>query len=95
MSVVRRPPELADGGYWYVVEAQPNIVDGPEGPEERGIGPGDLPPGWCAWYGTVDGVEYAAVRFPAPALIPHAVNIPVGVVLAGETGKPFGRVGGR
>ena len=88
MSVVRLPPEFADRGYWYVV---PSVPD----PEEGGRTPGDIPSGWCAWYGTVDGVEYAAVRFPDPALIPQAVNIPVGAVLAGETGKPFGRVGGR
>lgn len=87
-TVIAQTPELADGGYWYVV---PSVPD----PDEGGRTPGDIPSGWCAWYGTVGGADYAAVRSPDPALIPQAVNTPVGVVLASESGKPFGRVGSR
>lgn len=87
MSVVRLPPEFADRGYWYVVPT----TEGGDG-VTRPVGVGK---DWCAWYGTVDGVNYAAVRLPDPVLIPQAVNIPVGAVLASESGKPFGRVGGR
>jgi hypothetical protein len=48
-----RPPELYDGGYWYVVP----VLD-----DEDGLRPDIDAEGWCAWY--VDGV--AIVRTPDP-----------------------------
>lgn len=82
------PPELADGGYWYVVPVVPD-------PEEGGRTPGQIPGGWCAWYGEVDGTEYAVVRFADPVQIPTAVNVPVSGVVKGYGKKPFGRIRGR
>lgn len=88
MSFVQPAPEAADGGYWYVVPVVPD-------PEEGGRTPGEIPgAGWCAWYGTVDGEDYAAVRLPEMANVPQAVDIPVSAVIAGAAHKPRGRIGG-
>lgn len=87
MSFVQPAPEAADGGYWYVVPAVPD-------PEEGGRTPGEIPGGWCAWYGTVDGEDYAAVRLPERVDVPQAVDIPVSAVIEGRAHKPHGRIGG-
>lgn len=83
-------PEQADGGYWYVVEA----VDDPElGGRTPGAIPGD---GWCAWYGEIDGIVYAAVRCPAPISGVNTATQAVAAVLAaaGYSERPRGRIGG-
>lgn len=83
------PPEAADGGFWYVVEAVPD-------PEEGGLTPGEIPgQGWCAWYRTISGTAYAAVRTPEPVTgATSADGISVADVLTGHSRKPRGRVGG-
>lgn len=89
--MIEQVPEFADGGYWYVVPATPM-------PETE--------PGWtfegftagCAWYADIDGTMMVAVRTPDPvAGIAPASPDTVSEVLqaAGESGKPFGRIGGR
>ena len=87
MSLLQAPPELADGGYWYVVPVVPD-------PELGGQTPGDIPgQGWCAWYSS----GFVAVRCPAPVDgVVTADSATVKSVLdgAGYAGKPFGRVGG-
>ena len=84
---IQNPPELADVGYWYVVEAVPDPVEG-------GQTPGNIPgTGWCAWY--ANGL--VAVRCPQPITgIPTSAPDTVDEILAaaGYTGKPYGRVGG-
>ena len=88
MSFVQPAPEAADGGYWYVVPVVPD-------PELGGRTPGEIPGvGWCAWYGTVDGEEYTAVRLPDRRDVPQAVDIPVSAVIEGWADKPRGRIGG-
>ena len=80
-------PEVADGGYWYVV---PVVTDG----ELGGQTPGDVPgPGWCAWYHG----DLVAIRCPGPIAGLDAVSEPAATVLmgAGFAGKPIGRIGGR
>lgn len=81
-------PELADGGYWYVVDAVPD-------PEQGGQTPGNIPgDGWCAWY--YNGM--AAVRCPEAVVgLVTADLATVNTILvgAGYSAKPFGRVGGR
>jgi len=84
---IQSPPELADGGYWYVVEA---VTDPVEGGQTTGSIPGV---GWCAWY--ANGL--VAVRCPEPVTgIPTADPDTVDEILtaAGYTGKPYGRIGG-
>ena len=88
--MIEQCPEMADRGYWYVVEMVVNE-------EDSGRTPGEIPGiGWCAWYGTIDGVDYVAVRTPEPVVGVETVDISVQAVLdaAGYTGKPYGRIGG-
>jgi len=85
--VIAQVPELADGGYWYVVASVPDPLEG-------GQTPGDIPPGWCAWYGNVDGVDCAVVRMPQQAVIPEGPDVAVSDVLTGWPGKPYGRIEG-
>jgi len=86
--VIAQVPELADGGYWYVVASVPDPLEG-------GHTPGDIPPNWTAWYGNVDGVDCAVVRMPAPVTIPEGPSIAIGAVLSGWPDKPYSRVWGR
>lgn len=83
--IEQMPPEHADGGYWYVVEAVPDPVEG-------GQTPGQIPGvGWCAWYSG----GLVAVRTPDPVLgitVAGTVNQVFGSNIGG---KPYGRVGGR
>lgn len=92
-----RAPESADRGWWYVVKAVPDPLEG-------GLTPGIIPgSGWCCWYGEVEGVMYAAVRTPAPVVGVETVDVPVSAVIeaavaAGdleESAKPYGRIRGR
>jgi len=90
MSTLETAPELADGGYWYVVEAVPD-------PDIGGQTPGNIPgKGWCAWYGEIDGVMYAAVRCPEPVTGVNTAPAAVSAVLAaaGYSERPRGRIGG-
>lgn len=53
---LNNPPEIADGGYWYVLESVPD-------PDEGGQTPGEIPgTGWCAWY--ANGL--VVIRCPEP-----------------------------
>lgn len=84
------PPELADGGYWYVTEAVPDAELGGQTP---GVIPGA---GWCAWYGEIGGVVYAAVRTPESVSGVNTASHAVSDVLAaaGYSDRPRGRIGG-
>jgi len=80
------PPEMADGGYWYVL---PVVIE-PDG----GQSPGDIPGQcWCAWYHN----GFVAVRCPEPV---DGINtaasetVDLGLSGAGYSGKPYGRIGG-
>lgn len=75
-------PEIADGGYWYVVEA---VFD----PDKGGYTPGDIPgKGWCAWYsGTT-----VSIRTPEPVTNIKTLSQDASQ-LFGDA-KPYGRVGG-
>jgi len=80
------PPEIADGGYWYVVPAVPDT-------ERGGLTPGEIPgDGWCAWYGAVAGIDYAAVRTPKQSGFFQVAGVSLADVLTGS--KPRGRIGG-
>jgi hypothetical protein len=87
MSTLEPVAELADGGYWYVVDAVPD-------PDQGGQTPGVIPGiGWCAWYAN----GKAVIRCPnIIAGLPSAPVEQVEEILtaAGYTGKPFGRIGG-
>ena len=87
--MIEQCPEMADRGYWYVVKA---VID-----ENGSRTPSHIPGiGWCAWYATIDGVDYVAVRTPEPVVGVETVDMPVQTVLdaAGYVGKPYGRIGG-
>ena len=81
------PPEVFDGGYWYVVPSVPDPVLG-------GLTPGDIPGvGWCAWYS--DGM--VVIRTPeAMDGFAESGTDEVNAVLlsAGADYKPYGRIGG-
>lgn len=86
MSTLETVPELADGGYWYVVEAVPD-------PDIGGQTPGNIPgKGWCAWY--ADGL--VAIRCPEPVAGVNTASAAVADVLAaaGCSERPRWRVGG-
>jgi len=81
------PPEIADGGYWYVVPAVPD-------PELGGQTPGGIPgAGWCAWYAN----GFAVVRTPKAVnglATTDAATVDSLLLASGRGYKPRGRVGG-
>jgi hypothetical protein len=80
------PPEIADGGYWYVV---PIVADSELGEQTPGVIPGV---GWCAWYGSTQ----VAIRTPDPvAGFTAGGNVAAILIEAGSSEKPLGRVGGQ
>jgi hypothetical protein len=83
-------PELADGGYWYVVP----VVQDDDGTRPK------LPAhvtGYCAWYADIGGEKVAAVRLAEPAVGIETLDVSVEAVLEGSGyhSKPRGRIGGR
>ena len=88
MNIVQ-PPMLADGGYWYAVQATQDADGGWTVPITAGAG-------WCAWYADIASVKYAAVRCPAPVsdMPTAAVTIPAILTAAGYSSDPYGRIGG-
>ena len=81
------PPEMADGGYWYLLTV---VTD----PDDGALAPGDVPgEGWCAWYDT----GFVVIRTPAPIDAINNTSNPIDAVLlsAGISKKPFGRIGGK
>jgi len=81
------PPEIADGGYWYVV---PIVADSELGGQTPGVIPGA---GWCAWY---DGGFVVIRTLQAMTGLEIAEQTTIDAVIAanGITGKPYGRLGG-
>jgi len=80
------PPEIADGGYWYVV---PVVIDA-EGGRTPGLVAGQ---GWCAWYSG----EFVAIRTPEAVVgLTPADQVTVDEILSANTfvGKPYARLGG-
>ena len=81
------PPELADGGYWYLLPVVPDLIEG-------GQTPGEVPgSGWCAWYSG----EFVAIRTPEAVVgLTPADQVTVDEVLSANTfvGKPYARIGG-
>lgn len=82
--------QQADGGYWYLV----NVVTDSEGNASP-----DVPANtsFCAWYGIVGGVRYAAVRCIAAVSMPDVVTVVdfrQFLAAAGYIGEPYGRIGG-
>ena len=80
------PPEIADGGYWYVV---PVVIDA-EGGRTPGLVAGQ---GWCAWYSG----EFVAIRKPEAVVgLTLADQVTVDEILSANTfaGKPYARIGG-
>jgi len=81
------PPEVFDGGYWYVV---PSVTD----PVTGATTPGKISGyGWCAWF---DG-DFAVVRCPAAVegiVIAFNKSVDSALSIAGLSGKPYGRIRG-
>ena len=81
------PPEMADGGYWYLLTV---VTD----PDDGGQTPGDVPgQGWCAWYN--DG--FVVIRtLEAMTGLEIADQTTIDAVIAANfiTGKPYARLGG-
>ena len=81
------PPEIADGGYWYLLPVVPD-------PIENGQTPGDIPGrGWCAWYDS-GYVVIRTVEAITGLKIADQTTIDVVIAANGITGKPYARVGG-
>ena len=78
------PPEVADGGYWYVVP----VVEGEMGERTPGVPDGAR---WCAWL----GADEAVVRCPSPEAVESLGGVSEALVEVGvEGGKPYGRIEG-
>jgi hypothetical protein len=76
------PPELADGGYWYLLAVVYNA-------ETSTYSPGDIPGvGWCAWYLG----DKVVIRAPQAIDGLNTLQGKVSDVL--DLVKPHGRVGG-
>jgi hypothetical protein len=85
------PPELADGGYWYVVRPDENPVAriSTEGTPYNF--------GHSFWLTEVVGQKVKLVRCPDSLVKQTTVNcsVPEALVSLGLSVKPFSRVGGR
>ena len=81
------PPEIADGGYWYLLPVVPDPIKGGQTP---GVIPGA---GWCAWY---DGGFVVIRTLQAMTGLEIADQTTIDAVIAaqGVTSKPYGRIGG-
>ena len=81
------PPEMADGGYWYLLPAVPD-------PELGGSTPGTIPGlGWGAWYAR----GLAVIRCPDAIdgiATTDAATVDSVLLASGATKKPYCRVGG-
>jgi hypothetical protein len=81
------PPEIADGGYWYVVSS---VVD----PEDGSRNPGPVPgAGWCAWYDR-GFVVIRTLEAMTGLEIADQTTIDAVIAANGITGKPYARLGG-
>lgn len=84
---LQNSPELADGGYWYVLDVVP---DPDQGGQTPGIVPGQ---GWCAWYSG----DKVVIRTPEPVAGLVSVDNTTAqqiLTLSGHTSRPYGRIGG-
>lgn len=79
---LQNSPELADGGYWYVLPIVPD-------PERGGQTPGVVPGLGCT---VVYSGIYAVVRTPEPVLGLPTVDVVISDLITDP--KPYGRVGG-
>lgn len=82
---LQNPPEVADGGYWYVLDAVPDADQG-------GKTPGAIPNvGWCAWY---IGMK-VILRCTSPISgLNNLGSSAEALSAAGYIARPLGRVGG-
>ena len=83
-----QPPELADGGYWYVREAVVEIEDAP------GWNFGVLPVGAAAWYAEINGTMYCVIRTAEP-IVGIETSTAVSVAAIVGSAKPRARIGGQ
>lgn len=86
--MIRPAPELADGGYWYLVPAVVDPVVG--GPVPAGVGSG-----YCCWLKEHDGEQIYVVRTPNRRDIADARPVRVSAALAAIARKPRARLSGR
>ena len=81
------PPEIADGGYWYLLPVVPDPIYG-------GQTPGNIPSqGWCAWYDS----GFVVIRtLAAMTGLGGAGQTTIDAVIAanGMADKPYARIGG-
>jgi len=86
--IEQQPPEIADGGYWYVREAVAEVEDAP------GWNYGDIPVGAAAWYAEINGVMYCAIRTVEPlTAIPTTDQVLVAEIVGAS--KPRARINGQ
>ena len=82
------PPEIADGGYWYLLPVVPDPIEG-------GQTPGDVPGhGWCAWYDSGFVVIRTLSFVTGLGVADQTTTIGAVIAANGFTGKPYARLGG-
>ena len=95
MATVEPLPEMADRGYWYLVNAE--TVEEPPGSGKMVTRPAGIPAHHSGWTATYLGDGTVVVRSPDPLLGVVAINASSGQKLSniGEVTRPYGRIGGR
>jgi hypothetical protein len=81
------PPEIADGGYWYLLPVVPDPIEGGQTP---GVIPGA---GWCAWYDS-GFVVIRTLEAMTGLEIADQTTIDAVIAANGIIGKPYARLGG-
>ena len=95
MAAIEPLPELADQGYWYLVNTE--TIERPIGSGRMVMRPAGIPSHHSGWTATYLGDGTVAVRSPVPLLGVTAINASSGqkLALAGEVTRPYGRIGGK
>lgn len=95
MASVEAAPEIADRGYWYVLQAE--TVEEPPGSGRMVTRPAGIPdnhPGWTATY-MGDGTVVVRTPYPVAGMDSLMQSSGQRLVDAGEATRPYGRIRGR
>lgn len=95
MATVEPLPELADRGFWYIVNEE--TVEEPPGSGRMTTRPAGIPAHHEGWTATYVGDGTVIVRSPVPLLGVDAINKSSGQILSnmGEVSRPYGRIRGK
>lgn len=95
MATVEPVPELADHGYWYVVNEE--TVEDPPGSGRMTTRPAGIPANHSGWTATYIGDGKVVVRSPVPLVGVDGLldSSAAKLISAGEVTRPYGRIRGK